>query len=66
MEFIVPNGSHFGFEISDLKIKPLTFQIDKSKVLISLAERARKAGAELNNNSRVIGLIREECWVIGV
>jgi len=65
MEFHTPNGSEFGMKI-DTPQERFIFQIDKQKLLQSLAQRAEKAGAELIYGRTVSKLVIKDDGVRGV
>lgn len=57
MEFTAPNGCTFGMEVT--KKEPLIFQVNKKRLLRTLADKAEAAGAEIRYNARVTGLLKE-------
>ncbi|TXT66217.1 MAG: hypothetical protein BAJALOKI3v1_40027 [Promethearchaeota archaeon] len=65
MEFIMPNGCKFGMAIENPQDEQI-FQIDKEKVLIELAERAEREGAQLEYGTNVSKLLIEKGQVKGI
>jgi len=65
MKFTVPNGKSFGMELENPK-EHLIFQIDKQKVITSLAERAERAGAHLIYGKTISRLLIENKLIKGV